>query len=69
MGIGGLNLCAADGRAVDSVQVDIYDVRGFTSEIFIDSQRFGKDISRVEDVPVNRTFEPKLYSLYVKSFE
>ena len=68
-GIWGFNLCAADGTAVDSVQVDSTMCRYLTSEIFVDSQRFGKDISRVEDVPVNRTFEPKLYSLYVKSLE
>lgn len=66
-GIWGFNLCSADGTPVTSVEIDPSNCRYLTSQIFADSQRFGKDIARIENVPVNRTFEPKLYSLYLKS--
>lgn len=68
-GIWGFNLCSADGTAVTEVSIDDSMCRYLTDEIFGDSQRFGKDIGRIEGSPVNLTFEPKLYSLYVKSLK
>jgi spermidine synthase len=66
-GIWGFNLCSADGTPVTSVEIESSKCRFLTSQIFEDSQRFGKDIAKIEGSPVNRTFEPKLYSLYLKS--
>lgn len=68
-GIWGFNLCSANGEPVQSVEINGSMSRYLTSEIFEDSQRFGKDITRLESSPINRTFEPKLYSLYVKSLK
>ncbi len=68
-GIWGFNLCSADGTPVTSVEIENSKCRYLTSQIFEDSQRFGKDIARIEGSPVNRTFEPKLYSLYLKSLK
>ncbi len=66
-GIWGFNLCSADGQPVTSIEIQDSKCRFLTSQIFEDCQRFGKDIARIENSPVNRTFEPKLYSLYIKS--
>ncbi len=64
-GIWGFNLCAADGNPIESVQIDSKKCRFLSTEIFAASQIFGRDIEKI-DSPINRTFEPKLYSLYLK---
>ena len=68
-GIWGFNLCSADGKAVTKVSIDNSMCRYLTDDIFSDSQQFGKDIGRLENSPVNLTFEPKLYSMYVKGLK
>ncbi len=66
-GIWGFNLCAADGVPLTAIDIDPAKCKYLSSEIFLDNQRFGKDIAKIENSPINRTFEPKLYSMYVKS--
>jgi spermidine synthase len=68
-GIWGFNLCSANGTPLKTAQIDPAMCRFLTTEIFEESQRFGKDIARLDDSPINRTFEPKLYSLYVQSLK
>jgi len=66
-GIWGFNLCSADGKPRTECELKSSRCRYLTSQIFEDSQRFGKDIAKIEGSPVNRTFAPKLYSLYLES--
>lgn len=68
-GIWGFNLCSADGAPVTSVPIEDSMCRYLTDKIFYDCQQFGKDIGRLDNSPVNLTFEPRLYSLYVKSLK
>jgi spermidine synthase len=67
-GIWGFNLAAANGQEIKAIDIDPEKCRYLTTQIFRDCQLFGKDIAQVE-TPVNRTFEPKLYSMYVKSLK
>jgi spermidine synthase len=54
----------ATGSATE-LEIDAAKVRYMTTEVFRASNTFSPDIDRVP-TPVNRTFEPKLYSLYLE---
>lgn len=65
-GIWGFHICSPKENASWNFEIDDSKCRFLDTELFESFTRFGKDIARVE-TPVNRTFEPKLYSLYEKS--
>ena len=67
-GIWGFNMASNDGNMFDNVSIDASKCRYMSTEVFRSCCSFGNDISRL-DVPVNRTFEPKLYSLYLKGLK
>lgn len=64
-GIWGFNLACANGQPVGDFEIDSEMCKYLSTEEFQSLQRFGRDISRIES-PTNRTFEPKLYTLYLK---
>ena len=64
-GIWGFNLACANGQPVEDFEIDSRMCKYLSTEEFQSLQRFGRDISRIES-PTNRTFEPKLYTLYLK---
>lgn len=68
-GIWGFNLCSASGTPVKEIPINDSMCRYLNSKIFVNSQEFGKDIASPENSPINLTFEPKLYSLYVKGLK
>ncbi len=64
-GVWGFHLASVNGQPVPPVQIDTAKTRFLTDDVFRGCCIFGKDIQRIPS-PVNRTFEPKLYSLYLK---
>lgn len=73
-GIWGFHLCSAKpktGEAVNEFQVDIDEsmCRYLNNEVFQGCTVFGKDIQPPENLPINRTFEPVLYSMYQKQMK
>ena len=65
-GIWGFHICAASSQPDWSNDIDESMCKFMSNELFESCTHFGKDISRIE-MPVNRTLEPKLYSLYEKN--
>ena len=64
-GIWGFNLARADGEPIRDIEIDEGKCKYMSSEAFQSQCHFGSDIARIES-PTNRTFEPKLYTLYLK---
>lgn len=65
-GIWGFHLGSASGQPIETIEIDRTPNRFMTTEVFASAQIFGQDIEPI-DVPVNRTFEPKLYPMYLRS--
>ncbi len=65
-GVWGFHLASANGKPIHKVEIEQARTRYLTTEAFEAMCVFGKDIARIES-PVNRTFEPKLYTLYLKN--
>lgn len=67
-GIWGFNLASANGQPVPPIAFDESRSRFISDDVYQSATIFGRDIGEVA-TPVNRTFEPKLYSLYVKGLK
>ena len=65
-GIWGFHLCSVRESPNWKTDIDRVSCKYLSDAVFAANCQFGKDISTAETVVVNRTFEPKLYTLYEK---
>ena len=67
-GIWGFNLACPNKSLIQEISIEEVGCKYLNTEVFESCKQFGNDISRV-DSPVNRTFAPKLYTLYLKGLK
>ena len=64
-GIWGFHMASNESPLESQINVDI-DTKSLTSDGFIKSQIFEKDIQKIVGLPVNTIVEPTLYDLYIR---
>ena len=64
-GIWGFHMASNDSSIKSQINVNV-PTRSFTSDGFIKSQIFEKDIQKIVGLPVNTIVEPTLYDLYIR---
>jgi spermidine synthase len=64
-GIWGFHMATNDSSFKSQINVNV-PTRSFTSDGFIKSQIFEKDIQKIVGLPVNTIVEPTLYDLYIR---
>ena len=64
-GVWGFHMASHDADLSKTIRVDV-PTRSLTSEGFIKSQIFEKDIQKIVGLPVNTIVEPTLYDLYIR---
>lgn len=65
-GVWGFHLARRDQPLPDSIEINPETTRFLTSETLLAAGTFPQDM-QAGDIPVNRTFEPQLYTLYEKA--
>ncbi|GAB4148529.1 MAG: polyamine aminopropyltransferase [Planctomycetaceae bacterium] len=63
-GLWGFHLAAANGKKTDAEFSFSVPMKHLNAELMTHSQSFGNDTSRLDKLPVNSLFQPKLYELY-----